>query len=204
LSAEQFRGASRLGPVFAGLAPNADIPPTADFTWAPDAPCSKNPIQLTRPITPENYQPVSFSWEFSRPLTDSLGNPIDADYTQEHFLSPQDAAQEASHSVKLTVTFEDGRTQAVDKTIPLTATNSEANFSPTDTTLCMTCIDLEPLLQAQAASEDGGGGGGGAPPGGGGDNYEYFWSNKRDRGWIGKEANEVCLPGLYWVLVREP
>jgi hypothetical protein len=205
LEEDPFAGIDFCGTVFPVFAPNADITPTVDFTWAPDAPCSKNPIQLTSSITPENYQPVSFSWEFSPPLTDSLGNPIDADYAQEHFLIPQDAAQETSVSVKLTVTFEDGSTQQVDKTIQLTENNLEANFSPSDTTLCMSCIDLEPLLQAQAASDGGGsGGGGGAPPGGGGDNYEYFWSNKRDRGWIGKEANQVCLPGLYWVLVREP
>jgi hypothetical protein len=202
LEEDPFAGADFCGTVFPVFAPNADITPTADFTWAPDAPCSKNPIQLTSLITPENYQPVSFSWEFSPPLTDSLGNEIDADYAQEHFLIPQDAAQETSLSVKLTVKFEDGSTQVVDKTIQLTENNLEANFSPSDTTLCMSCIDLEPLLQAQAASDDGGGSG--APPGGGGDNYEYFWSNKRDRGWIGKEANQVCLPGLYWVLVREP
>jgi hypothetical protein len=202
LEEDPFAGADFCGTVFPVFAPNADITPTADFTWAPDAPCSKNPIQLTSLITPENYQPVSFSWEFSPPLTDSLGNEIDADYAQEHFLIPQDAAQETSLSVKLTVKFEDGSTQVVDKTIQLTENNLEANFSPSDTTLCMSCIDLEPLLQAQAASDDGGGSG--APPGGGGDNYEYFWSNKRDLGWIGKEANQVCLPGLYWVLVREP
>lgn len=203
LEEDPFTGTDFCGTVFPVFAPHADITPTVDFTWAPDAPCSNNPIQLTSAITPENYQPVSFTWEFSPPLTDSLGNPIDADYTQEHFLVPQDAAQGTSLSVKLTVSFEDGSTREVNKTIPLTENNLEANFSPSDTTLCMSCIDLDPLLQAQAASEDGGGGG--APPGGGGgDNYEYFWSNKRDRGWIGKEANEVCLPGLYWVLVREP
>jgi hypothetical protein len=54
-------------------------------------------------------------------------------------------------------------------------------------------------LQAQA-----GGGTGGTGGTGGGSNYEYFWSNKREEGWIGKEGNEVCKPGLYWVLVREP
>ncbi|MBN7811589.1 gliding motility-associated C-terminal domain-containing protein [Algoriphagus sp. H41] len=202
LSVEEdpFAGTDFCGTVFPVFAPNADISPTVDFTWDPDAPCSNNPVQLTSVITPENYQPVSFNWEFSPPLTDSDGNPLPADYAQEHFLIPQDAAQGTSVSVTLTVEFADGSTQNVNKTIPLTENNLEANFSPSDTTLCMSCIDLEPLLQAQSSEGEQGG----EAPGAGGDNYEYFWSNKRDRGWIGKEANEVCLPGLYWVLVREP
>jgi hypothetical protein len=56
-------------------------------------------------------------------------------------------------------------------------------------------------LQAQAAQGEQGGE---APPAGGGDNYEYFWSNLRDKGWRNVKDNVVCLPGLYWVLVREP
>ncbi len=200
LEEDPFAGTDFCGRVFPVFAPNADITPTVDFTWDPEAPCSNNPVQLTSVITPENYQPVSFNWEFTPPLTDSDDNPLPADYTQEHFLIPQDAAQGTSVSVTLTVEFADGSTQDVNKTIPLTENNLEANFSPSDTTLCLSCIDLEPLLQAQAAEGDQGG----EAPGGGGDTYEYFWSNKRDRGWIGKEANEVCLPGLYWVLVREP
>ncbi len=198
LEEDPFAGIDFCGKIFPIFAPNADITPTVDFTWDPAAPCANNPVQLTSVITPENYRPVSFSWEFTPPLTDSDGNPLPADYAQEHFLIPQDAAQETSVSVTLTVEFADGSTLDVNKTIPLTDNNLEANFSPSDTTLCMTCLDLDPLLQAQAAGSDGE-----APPAGGG-NYEYFWSNKRDRGWIGKEANEVCLPGLYWVLVREP
>lgn len=197
---DPFMGTDFCGTIFPIFAPNADINPTVDFTWNPEAPCSNNPVQLTSVITPENYQPVSFNWEFNPPLTDSVGNPLPVDFTQEHFLVPQDATQGTSLEVTLTVEFEDGSTQVVNNTIPLTENNLEANFTPSDTTLCLSCIDLEPLLQAQAAEGEQGG----EAPGAGGDNYEYFWSNKRDRGWIGKEENEVCLPGLYWVLVREP
>ncbi|HSF54704.1 MAG TPA: hypothetical protein VLA71_13175 [Algoriphagus sp.] len=201
LEEDPFTGTDFCGTIFPIFAPNADITPTVDFTWDPEAPCSNNPVQLTSVITPENYQPVSFNWEFSPPLTDSDGNPLPADYKQEHFLIPQDATQGTSVSVTLTVEFADGTTQSIPKTIPLTENNLEANFTPSDTTLCLSCIDLDPLLQAQAAEGEQGGE---APPGGGGDTYEYFWSNKRDEGWIPKGANEVCLPGLYWVLVREP
>jgi large repetitive protein len=204
---DPFNGTDFCGTVFPVFAPNADITPTVDFTWSPDAPCSNNPVQLTSVVTPENYRPVSYNWEFDPPLTDSVGNPLPMDFSQEHFLIPQDAAQETSVQVTLTVTFADGSSQTIPKTIPLTENNLEANFTPSDTTFCPGCIDLDPLLQAQSAEEGGGGTGGGGTGGGGtggGTNYEYFWSNKRDRGWIGKEANEVCLPGLYWVLVREP
>ncbi|RIW14039.1 hypothetical protein D0X99_14635 [Algoriphagus lacus] len=195
---DPFGGTDFCGTIFPVFAPNADITPTVDFTWSPEEPCAKNPVQLTSVITPQNYQPVSFNWEFNPPLTDSDGNPLPADYSQEHFLVPADAAEGSSIDVTLTVEFADGSTQVVNKTIPLTENNLEANFSPSDTTLCESCIDLDPLLQAQSGDS-----GGEAPPAGG-DNYEYFWSNKRDRGWIPKEANEVCKPGLYWVLVREP
>lgn len=195
---DPFAGTDFCGTIFPIFAPNADIVPTLDFTWSPEAPCSNNPVQLTSVITPENYQPISFNWEFTPPLTDSDGNPLPADFNQEHFLIPQDAAQGTSISVTLTVEFADGTRLSVPKTIPLTENNLEADFTPADTTICLSCIDLEPLLQAQAANA-----GGEAPPPGG-TNYEYFWSNKRDRGWIGKEPNEVCLPGLYWALVREP
>ena len=99
------------------------------------------------------------------------------------------------------MTFPDSTTKKVTKSIPITENDLQANFTPSDTTLCESCIDLDPLLQAQAGGGAGGGTGGGA---GGGTNYEYFWSNKREEGWISKEGNEVCKPGLYWVLVREP
>ncbi|WP_255502152.1 gliding motility-associated C-terminal domain-containing protein [Algoriphagus sp. AK58] len=196
---DPFNGTDFCGTIFPVFAPNADIEPTVDFTWDPEEPCSNNPVQLTSEITPQNYRPVSFNWEFNPPLTDSDGNPLPADYKQEHFLVPQDAAQGTSISVKLTVEFADGTKKEVTKDIPLKENNLEANFNPSDTTICESCIDIEGFLQAQAAGSDGE-----APPTGGGSNYEYFWSNKRDRGWIGKEPNEVCRPGLYWVLVREP
>ncbi|WPR73781.1 gliding motility-associated C-terminal domain-containing protein [Algoriphagus sp. NG3] len=207
---DPFAGTDFCGTVFPSFAPNADIDPTVDFTWSPDMPCANNPVQLTSLLTPENYRPVSFDWAFNPPLLDSAGNELEVDYSQEHFLIPADAAQESSVNVTLTVTFADGTTQTVNKTIPLTENNLEANFSPQDTTLCETCLDLAPLLTAQNQGGDGeggapGGGGGGAGGGqGGDDNYEYFWSNKRDEGWGPKGTNEVCSPGLYWALVREP
>jgi len=220
---DPFAGTDFCGTVFPTFAPNIDIAPTADFTWAPDMPCANNPIQLTSQITPENYRPVSFKWEFDPPLTDSSGNALPADYAQEHFLIPADAAQGESITVTLTVEYADGTTDTETNTIPLTKNDLEANFTPSDTTLCETCIDLAPLLMAQAGGEDSGGGGGqgggGLPGGGGGlpgtggggqgggggeDNYEYFWSNKRADGWGPKGTNQVCKPGLYWALVREP
>lgn len=207
---DPFGGVDFCGTVFPVFAPNADIEPTVDFSWDPEQPCANNPVQLTSEITPQNYLPVSFNWEFTPPLTDSDGNPLPADFKQEHFLVPQDAAQGSSISVKLTVEFADGTKKEVSKDITLTENNLEANFTPSDTTLCESCIDLDPLLQAQAGGTSGGGtggtGGGTGGPGApsGGSSYEYFWSNKRDEGWIPKGSNQVCKPGLYWVLVREP
>ncbi|MCE7054962.1 gliding motility-associated C-terminal domain-containing protein [Algoriphagus sp. AGSA1] len=207
---DPFAGTDFCGTVFPSFAPNADIEPTVDFTWSPEMPCANNPVQLTSQLTPENYRPVSFDWTFNPPLLDSAGNELEVDYSQEHFLIPADAAQESSVNVTLTVTFADGTTQTVNHTIPLAENNLEANFSPQDTTLCETCLDLAPLLTAQNQGGDGeggapGGGGGGAGGGqGGDDNYEYFWSNKRDEGWGPKGTNQVCSPGLYWALVREP
>lgn len=198
---DPFAGTDFCGTIFPVFAPNADIQPTVNFTWSPEEPCANNPVQLTSEITPENYRPESFSWEFDPPLVDSDGNPLPADFNQEHFLIPGDAAQGTSVKVTLTVTFEDGKNETVTQNIPLTENNLEANFTPSDTTLCESCIDIGPLLQAQAAQGDQGGE---APPAGGGDNYEYFWSNLRDQGWITSKDNVVCLPGLYWVLVREP
>ncbi len=206
---DPFAGTDFCGTVFPSFAPNADIAPTVDFTWAPDMPCANNPVQLTSQLTPENYRPVSFEWAFDPPLLDSAGNELPADYSQEHFLIPADAAQETSVNVTLTVTFADSTTQVVNNTIPLTENNLTANFSPQDTTLCETCIDIGPLLTAQSGEEDGGGGGGQGGGGAGGgqggeDNYEYFWSNYREEGWGTRKDNEVCKPGLYWALVREP
>jgi large repetitive protein len=196
---DPFNGTDFCGKIFPTFAPNTDIEPTVDFTWDPEEPCANNPVQLTSEITPENYQPISFNWEFTPPLTDSDGNPLPADFKQEHFLIPQDATTGTSVSVTLTVEFPDGKKKKVTKTIPLTENNLEANFTPSDTTICESCIDIEAFLEAQSAEGEQGG----EAPGGSGSNYEYFWSNKRDQGWIGKEANEVCRPGLYWVLVRE-
>jgi hypothetical protein len=201
LEEDPFNGVDFCGRIFPVFAPNADIEPTVNFTWAPDLPCANNPIQLTSEILPENYRPVSFDWEFNPPLVDSDGNPVNADYSQEHFLIPADAAQGQSISVTLTVTFADGETKTVSRDITLTENNLEANFTPQDTTLCEgQCVDIGALLQAQAAEGEQGGE---APPGGG-DTYEYFWSNFRDEGWGTRSENTVCLPGLYWVLVREP
>jgi WD40 repeat protein len=207
---DPFAGTDFCGRIFPIFAPNADIEPSVDFSWDPEEPCANNPVQLTSEISPENYRPLSFLWEFSPPLTDEDGNPLPADFTQEHFLVPAEAAQGSSLEVTLTVTFPDKPPKVVSKSITLTENELQANFSPSDTTLCESCIDLDPLLQAQSGDGGGGGagggtgGGGGAGGAGGGTNYEYFWSNKREEGWISKEANEVCTPGLYWVLVREP
>lgn len=200
---DPFNGTDFCGTIFPTFAPNADVAATVDFTWQPEMPCANNPVQLTSEITPENYQPVSFNWEFDPPLTDSDGNPLDADYEQEHFLIPADATEGQSVTVTLTVTYADGSTSMpVTKTIPLTENNLEANFNPSDTTICEgQCVDIAALLQAQNSTGETGGE---APPSGGGDNYEYFWSNYREEGWGTRQENTVCLPGLYWVLVREP
>lgn len=198
---DPFAGTDFCGTIFPVFGPNADISPTVDFSWTPDEPCANNPVQLISEISPENYQPVSFNWEFNPPLTDSDGNPVPADYTQEHFLVPADATQEQSISVTLTVTFADGQTIPVTKDITLTENNLEADFTPADTTICEgQCVDIGALLQAQSATgqQDG------EAPGGSMDQYEYFWSNYKDEGWTSRQENEVCLPGTYWVLVREP
>src|SRR5690606_28018933 len=120
-------------------------------------------------------------------------------------------------SVTLTVTFANGETQNVTHNISFQENNLQAQFTASDTTLCeRQCIDLMELLEVQSGQQGGGqpGGGGigipgcpggGGQPGGGqqGGNYEYFWSNKKEEGWTTESPNEVCLPGFYWVLVRE-
>jgi hypothetical protein len=206
LEEDPFAGTDFCGKIFPTFAPNASINPIIDFTWSPRDPCANNPIQLTSVITPENYRPVSFSWAFNPPLTDANGDTLALDYSQEHFLVPSDAAQGTEINVTLTVTFADGTILNQPHTIPLTANDLQANFTPSDTTLCESCFDLDPLLEAQAGGGAGGGTGGGAGGGGagGGTSYEYFWSNKRDEGWIPKGPNQICKPGLYWALVREP
>lgn len=203
LEEDPFAGTDFCGRIFPVFAPNADIDPSVDFTWSPDEPCANNPIQLTSVISPENYQPVSFSWTFNPPLTDENGDPLTGDFTQEHFLVPGDAAQGTEINVTLTVTFADGSIKDQSYLIPLTENDLQANFTPSDTTLCESCLDLDPLLEAQAGGGSGGTGGGSGGAGGG-TSYEYFWSNKRDQGWTTKAPNEVCKPGLYWALVREP
>lgn len=205
LDEDPFAGTDFCGRIFPVFAPNADIDPTLDFTWSPEEPCANNPIQLTSEITPTNYRPVSFSWTFDPPLTDENGDTLALDFSQEHFLVPADAAQGTEINVTLTVTFADGTTLDRQNLIPLTENNLQANFTPSDTTVCESCLDLNPLLEAQAGGGAGGGTGGSVGGGaGGGTSYEYFWSNKRNEGWIAQGPNEVCEPGLYWVLVREP
>src|SRR5690606_20640660 len=82
---DPFAGTDFCGTIFPTFAPNADIAPTVDFTWAPNEPCANNPVQLTSQLTPENYRPVSFEWAFSPPLLDSAGNELEVNYSQEHF-----------------------------------------------------------------------------------------------------------------------
>ncbi|MFD2202129.1 gliding motility-associated C-terminal domain-containing protein [Shivajiella indica] len=203
LEEDPFNGTDFCGTIFPQFAPNQDFSPTLDFIWEPDTPCSNNPVQLTSIITPENYSPVSFEWAFNPPLTDEEGNPVDIDFTQEHLLIPEEATANQSVDVTLTVTFADGTTQTVRKTIDLVENDLQANFSAQDTTVCEgACVDIGSLLEVQ----QGGGQGGETPGVGGGQgvNYEYFWSNYRDEGWSTRTDNCVEQPGLYWVLVREP
>ena len=204
---DPFNGTDFCGRVFPQFAPNQDINPTVDFDWEPDLPCSNNPLQLTSQITPENYQAVSFEWTFNPPLTDEEGEPLDIDFNQEHLLIPEEATADQSLQVTLTVTFADGNTITVPKTITLRENNLEANFSAQDTTVCEgPCVDIGSLLEVQQGQGQGGQGPGGPGVGGPGQqgNYEYFWSNRRDEGWVSDTQNCVDLPGLYWVMVREP
>jgi len=199
---DPFNGTDFCGRVFPQFAPNQDINPTVDFDWEPDFPCSNNPVQLTSQITPENYRPVNFEWTFNPPLTDEDGEPVDIDFNQEHLLIPEAATANQSIQVTLTVTFADGNVVTVPKTIQLTENDLEANFSAQDTTICEgPCVDIGALLEVQQGQGQGGGPGVGGPGMGG--NYEYFWSNRRDEGWVRDTDNCVDRPGLYWVLVRE-
>ncbi|MDN3671298.1 hypothetical protein QWY93_18665 [Echinicola jeungdonensis] len=106
------------------------------------------------------------------------------------------------------VEFGDGSKDSVAYPITLQENNLQANFMPSDTTTCNQCVDLNEMLDVSSGEEGQGGGTGGGGTGGGQGggqtNYEYFWSNKKDEGWIPEGANEVCEPGLYWALVREP
>ncbi|SHN29357.1 C-terminal domain of CHU protein family protein [Cyclobacterium lianum] len=223
-----FNGTDFCGTVFPRFAPNADLNPMAGFTWEPMMPCMNNPLQLTSTVMPQNYQPVSFEWEILPPLTDEEGEEIEMDLNAEHLLLPRDATSEQQVTVNLTVTFANGETSNVTQNITFIENNLTAQFNPADTTLCdPSCLDLMPLVEAQ--SGEGGGQGGGQPggqpgggiggggiggipgvgqqPGGGQgqqqQNFEYFWSNKREEGWGPEAPNEICRPGFYWVLVRE-
>src|SRR5690554_680931 len=217
---DPFNGADFCGRVFPVFAPNIDLENQVDFTWEPMDPCMNNPLQLTSVITPENYQPVSFEWVINPPLTDEEGEEIEMDLNEEHLLLPSQATSQESISVTLTVTFANGDTREVNHNITFQENNLQAQFSASDTTLCEPqCIDLQELLEVQSGDQQGGGqpGGGGGGigipglPGDGGQsgggqqggNYEYFWSNKKEEGWSAEAPNEVCLPGHYWVLVRE-
>ena len=196
LDEDPFNGTDFCGRIFPQFAPNQNINATVDFEWNPEEPCSNNPVQLTSLITPENFRPVSFEWTFNPPLTDEDGAPIDIDFTQEHLLIPEEATANESIDVTLTVTFADGTTQTVDKTITLLPNELQVQFSAQDTTVCEGgCVDIGSMLTVQAGQDGGGGGGGGGV-------YEYFWSNIRE--WRPTKDNCVDLPGLYWVLVREP
>jgi large repetitive protein len=199
LEEDPFDGTDFCGRIFPQFAPNQDISPTVDFTWTPEQPCGNNPIQLTSEITPTNFRPVSFEWTFTPPLVDEEGDPIDIDFTQEHLLIPEEATGDESIEVTLTVTFADGSTLTVNKTIELIPNDLQVQFSAQDTTVCEgPCVDIGSLLEVQQ------GDGQGEQPGQGGQtgNYEYFWSNIRE--WRSDKNNCVDLPGLYWVLVREP
>lgn len=217
---DPFNGADFCGRIFPVFAPNIDLENQVDFTWEPMDPCMNNPLQLTSVISPENYQPVSFEWVINPPLTDEEGEEIEMDLNEEHLLLPAQATSQESISVSLTVTFANGETRNVNHDISFQENNLQAQFTASDTTLCEPqCIDLQELLEVQSGDQQGGGQpggggggvgipglpGGGGQPGGGqqGGNYEYFWSNKKEEGWSAEAPNEVCLPGFYWVLVRE-
>jgi large repetitive protein len=116
---DPFNGTDFCGRIFPQFAPNQDIDATVDFIWNPTDPCSNNPIQLTSLVSPENFRPVSFEWTFDPPLTDEDGDPVDIDFNQEHLLIPADATGGQSVTVTLTVTFADGTTLPVTKTLIL-------------------------------------------------------------------------------------
>ncbi|MEX2514260.1 MAG: gliding motility-associated C-terminal domain-containing protein [Cyclobacteriaceae bacterium] len=232
LEEDPFNGTDFCGRIFPEFAPTIDVPTMVDFTWEPDMPCMNNSLQLTSEITPLNYRPVSFEWEILPPLVDEEGEEVEMDLNAEHLLLPADATSEQQVTVSLTVTFANGETSEVTHNIMLTENELQVQFSPSDTTLCdPSCIDLMPLVEAQSGGDEGGGQGGGQPgvgqpgigqpgigqpgigqpgtgqPGGGQGQeveYEYFWSNKKEEGWGPEAPNEVCTPGNYWVLVREP
>lgn len=226
LEEDPFEGTDFCGRIFPVFAPNIDLQNQVDFTWEPLDPCMNNPLQLTSKVNPPNYQPVSFEWVINPPLTDEEGEEIEIDLNQEHLLLPAQATSEENISVTLTVTFANGDTREVTHSITFQENKLQAQFSASDTTLCEPqCIDLKELLEVQSGDQQGGGQQGGGQQGGGGigipglpgggqqggqqgggqqgGNYEYFWSNKKEEGWTSEAPNEVCIPGFYWVLVRE-
>ncbi|GAB3645510.1 hypothetical protein GCM10028791_03760 [Echinicola sediminis] len=209
---DPFGGTDFCGNTFTSFAPNADIEATVDFTWSPQMPCMNTPLQITSLLTPPNIPVESYEWEIAPPPVDQDGEEIELDLTEEHLLLPADATGQQSINVTLTVTFEDGSTETASYPISFQENNLQASFTPSDTTTCMTCLDLNEMLEVSSGDEgqgggQGGGGGGIGIGGGGGQgsgsSYEYFWSNKKEEGWIAEGANEVCEPGTYWVLARE-
>ncbi|UCS93751.1 gliding motility-associated C-terminal domain-containing protein [Echinicola marina] len=203
-----FNGTDFCGGIFPSFAPNSDLDVSVDFTWMPQMPCMNNPLQLTSLLNPPNIPVSSYAWEVLPPPTDQDGEEIELDLTEEHLLLPADATGEQNITVNLTVTLADGSTETVSYPITFQENNLQASFTPSDTTTCLTCLDLNEMLDVQSGEEGQGGGSGGGGIGGGGQGggstYEYFWSNKKEEGWIAEGANEVCEPGTYWVLAREP
>ena len=208
---DPFGGTDFCGTTFTTFALNPNIDVSVDFTWAPQMPCMNNPLQITSSITPPNTPVESYEWEVLPPPVDQDGEEIEMDLTEEHLLLPADATNQQNISVTLTVTLVDGSTETVSYPISFQENNLEASFTPSDTTTCLQCLDLNEMLEVSSGDDGqgGGSGGGGVVIGdeggqGGGSNYEYFWSNKKEEGWIPEGANEVCEPGTYWVLAREP
>ncbi|WP_215224516.1 gliding motility-associated C-terminal domain-containing protein [Echinicola shivajiensis] len=214
---DPFGGADFCGTTFTTFAPNLNLNVAADFTWTPQMPCMNNPLQITSMVTPPNVPVASYEWILNPPPTDQDGEVIELELTEEHLLLPADATGQQNITVTLIVTLEDGTADTVSYPITFQENNLQASFMPSDTTTCMTCLDLNEMLDVQSGEEGQGGGSGGGGGGGigipgtgggggqnGGSNYEYFWSNKKEEGWIGEGANEVCEPGTYWVLAREP
>lgn len=216
VDADPFEGTDFCGGQFPLFAPNEDIDVTVDFTYEPQDPCMNNALQLTSFLDPANIPIRSYEWELTPPPTDEDGSEIELELNEEHLLLPANATNQESVTVTLTVELADGSRQTVNHTISFTENNLQASFTPSDTTTCKTCLDLNEMLEVSSGEEGQGGSGGGSgggiggiPGTGGGSGqdgetaYEYFWSNKKEEGWIGEGPNEVCKPGTYWVLARE-
>ncbi|MDN3671343.1 hypothetical protein QWY93_18920 [Echinicola jeungdonensis] len=65
-------------------------------------------------------------------------------------------------------------------------------------------LDVSSGEEGQGGGTGGGGTGGGQ--GGGQTNYEYFWSNKKDEGWIPEGANEFVSRAYigHWLGNQDP